>query len=102
MAESVTLSVSQAKRILERRLPELRRTYHVESLGIFGSYVRDEQNPESDLDILVTFSEPPGLIQFVALENHLSDLLGVQVDLVMKNALKPHLGERILQEVVPV
>jgi predicted nucleotidyltransferase len=64
--------------------------------------VRNEQGPESDLDILVTFSEPPGLIQFVALENHLSDLLGVDVDLVMKTALKPHLGERILHEVVPV
>ena len=102
MAESVTLSMTQAKRILERHLPELRCSYHVESLGIFGSYVRDEQSPKSDLDILVTFSEPPGLIQFVALENHLSDLLEVQVDLVMKNALKPQLGERILQEVVPV
>jgi hypothetical protein len=64
--------------------------------------VRDEQGPESDLDLLVTFSEPPGLIQFVALENHLSDLLGVQVDLVMKNALKPRLGARILQAVVLV
>jgi hypothetical protein len=64
--------------------------------------VRDEQGPESDLDLLVTFSEPPGLIQFVALKNHLSDLLDVQVDLVMRDALKPRLGERILQEVVPV
>ena len=102
MVESVTMSVPQIKRILARHLPDLRRTYHVESLGIFGSYVRDEQGPESDLDLLVTFSEPPGLIRFVALENHLSDLLGVKVDLVMKNALKPRLGERILQEVVPV
>jgi hypothetical protein len=96
------LSAAQARRVLAHHLPKLRRTYHVESLGIFGSYVRNEQGPESDLDILVTVSEPPGLIQFVALENHLSDLLGVDVDLVMKTALKPHLSERILHEVVPV
>lgn len=80
----------------------LRERYHIKSLGVFGSYVRDEQSCHSDLDLLVTFSEPPSLLEFVALENHLSDLLGVNVDLVMQDALKPHLGRRILEEVVPV
>ena len=87
---------------LRKFFPELATRFHVHSLGVFGSYVRHEESPESDLDILVSFDEVPGLLTFLALENHLTDLLGVKVDLVMEDALKPHIGERILSEVVPV
>jgi len=87
---------------LRRHLPELAARFHVHSLGVFGSYVRHEEGPDSDLDILVTFDEIPSLLTFIALENQLSDLLGVKVDLVMEDALKPHIGERILSEVVAV
>jgi len=88
--------------MLRRQLPLLAERYQVESLGVFGSYVRHDQSPESDLDVLVTFYEPPGLLKFIELENYLSDVLGVKIDLVMKDALKPRIGERILQEVVAV
>jgi hypothetical protein len=74
----------------------------VESLGVFGSYLRNEHSPGSDLDLLVTFSEPPTLLQFVRLKNQISDLLGIPVDLVMKKALKPKIGEQILREVVAI
>ena len=87
---------------LHELLPELAEKYHVRSLEVFGSYVRDEQTPESDLDVLVTFDKTPGLLQYISLENHLSDLLGVKVDLVMKSALKPRIGQNILREAVPV
>ncbi|MBL8188901.1 MAG: nucleotidyltransferase family protein [Acidobacteria bacterium] len=88
--------------ILRRELPALSAKYHVNSLEIFGSYARQEQNEESDLDLLVTFNETPGLLKFVELENHLSDLLGIKVDLVMKEALKPNIGQRIIKEAVTV
>jgi uncharacterized protein len=84
---------------LRQQLPELAEKYHVRSLEVFGSYIRDEQTSESDLDVLVTFDKAPGLLQYIALENHLSDLLGVKVDLVMKSALKPRIGQNILREV---
>lgn len=83
-------------------LPDISERYSVSYLGIFGSYVRDEATPESDLDILVDFSMPPTLFQFVRLKNELSDLLGISVDLVMKSALKPKIGAHVLAEVVPV
>jgi predicted nucleotidyltransferase len=54
------------------------------------------------LDILVTFSEMPSLLRFIELENDLSDRLGIKVDLVLREALKPAIGERVLHEVVPV
>jgi len=78
------------------------RSFDIESLGLFGSYIRGEQDSTSDVDILVEFIENPGLIGFMTLENRLSDLLGAKVDLVMKDALKPGIGERILKEVAAV
>jgi predicted nucleotidyltransferase len=87
---------------LRQELPALAERFGVASLRLFGSFVRRENRPDSDLDVLVSFVDPPGLLGFVELENHLSDLLGVKVDLVMREALKPHLGQRVLAEVVPV
>jgi predicted nucleotidyltransferase len=90
------------KEKLQRQLPLLKEHYHISSLGIFVSYVREDQLPESDLDLLVSFENPPGLLKFIEMENYLSDLLGIKVDLVMRDALKSRIGERILKEVIPV
>jgi predicted nucleotidyltransferase len=87
---------------LKELLPVLSDRYNVQELGVFGSYVRQEQDFDSDLDILVTFSEPPSLLKFIEMENYLSDVLGVKVDLVMKDALKPAIGQQILKEVMQV
>ncbi len=87
---------------LRQILPILRETYAVETLEIFGSYVRHEEHTDSDLDILVTFSKVPSLFKFVGLENYLSDILGLKVDLVLRSALKPLIGKRIIAEAVPV
>jgi uncharacterized protein len=89
-------------RILRQKLPLLKERYQVESLGVFGSFVRNDQRLGSDLDLLVSFRNPPSLLQFIELENYLSDLLGIRVDLVMKDNLKRRIGKRILQEVMPV
>lgn len=87
---------------LRDQLPVLRERYGVRSLGVFGSYVRGEQERGSDLDLLVEFDRVPTLFEFVRLERHLGQQLGVPVDLVMKTALKPTIGRYILEEVVPV
>lgn len=91
--EEVKQWLKQHKSLLEER-------YKVQELGVFGSYVRQEQTETSDVDLLVEFSETPSLLKFINLENYLSDNLGVKVDLVHKAGLKPRLGERILAEVV--
>jgi predicted nucleotidyltransferase len=76
----------------------------VKELGIFGSYVKEEQKEGSDLDVLVEFEEDAklSLLDVVGLELELSDLLGVKVDLVEKKTLKPYIGQRVLEEVVYV
>ncbi len=95
-------SLQELRRLLRREMPHLKERYKVRSLSVFGSYVRGEQGPGSDLDVLVDFEEVPSLLTFVNLQNYLSDLLGVPVALVMREALKPWIGERILEEVEPV
>jgi uncharacterized protein len=93
--ESIRLMLSGQK-------TKLKKKFKVKTIGVFGSYVRGEQGVNSDVDVLVEFEEPVGLFEFMALENYLSDLLGVKVDLVSKKALKPHIGERILEEVIMI
>jgi len=95
-------SLFTIRETLRKQLPILRQRYKLTSLGIFGSYVRNEQIAGSDLDLLVSFDDPPGLLKFIEMENYLSDLLGLKVDLVMQDALKPRIGGRILREATPV
>ena len=99
---NMTDPLTQIRTRLREELPLLAERYHVSYLGLFGSYRHGTQRPDSDLDVLVSFSQTPGLLKLVELENHLSDLLGVKVDLVVREALKPRIGERVLREVVAV
>lgn len=94
--------ISELLQKLRTHFPYLKEVYHVDTLQAFGSYVRGEETATSDLDILVTFTETPSLLEFIALENYLSDTLGIKVDLVMKNSLKEPLQNVILEEAVSV
>ena len=89
-------------KLIEQNLSRLTQEYNISYLGIFGSYIRGEQKEDSDLDILVEFSKEPDLLEFIGLKQELSEILGVEVDLVMKNALKPRIGKRILEEVMQI
>jgi uncharacterized protein len=97
-----TIQIAQIIETLRQCLPELEQRYHVKTLGVFGSYVRGEQRKRSDLDLLVEFDDPPSLFKFIEMEHFLSDLLGIKVDLVMKDTLKPAIGGRVLSEVIAV
>lgn len=99
---SDTTKAEEIKEKLRGLVPTLRSQFNVESLALFGSYIRREQKAGSDLDILVTFRQTPTLIDFVRLENYLSDTLGLKVDLVMKDVLKPRIGRHILNEAIPI
>lgn len=66
----------------------LRERYHVDRLGICGSFIREEQTDERDLDLLVILTETHGLLDFVGLKQYLEDTLGLSVDLGMPDALK--------------
>ncbi|MCP4652668.1 MAG: nucleotidyltransferase family protein [Candidatus Omnitrophica bacterium] len=92
--------LEEIKNNLEQHKKELREEFHVKEIGLFGSFVREEDDESSDLDILVEFEEVPGLLLFARLKDYLSKLTGVKVDLVMRRVLKPYIGKNILQEVI--
>lgn len=84
--------------------PVLKKNFSVKTLELFGSFVRGEQTEKSDLDVLVTFSEPNNvdLFKFIELRLFLKDELGVDVDLIEKDTLKPRLKGQILEEAIKV
>jgi uncharacterized protein len=89
--------------LLRQHQPALQEHYGVRFMGVFGSYVRGEQRRGSDVDLLVECDDRPlTLLQFIALEHYLSDLLEVKVELVERNTLKSTIGCYILAEVVPL
>ncbi len=97
------VSLDEILATLRLDLPELRQRYGIRSLAVFGSYARGEQRRSSDLGLLVEFDDRAlSLFDFVEVENYLSDLLGVKVDLVEKGTLKPTIGRHILEEVLQV
>lgn len=85
---------------LKENFELISREYKVKTIAVFGSYVRGEQKEESDVDILVEFNKPIGFFKFIELEDYLSNILGQDVDLVSKKALKPRIGKHILEEAV--
>ena len=95
-------SVQEIAGKMREVLPVLQRRYKVSRLEIFGSYVRGEQKEASDIDVLVDFSETIDLFTFMELEGFLSEKVGVKVDLVMRDALKPRIKDAVLREAVPV
>ena len=102
MMNAHTRSLDELLVKLREMLPTLKAQFRVRTLEVFGSFVRGEERADSDLDLLVTFDEVPTLFRFVALENKLSDSLGIKVDLVMKDSLKPNIGKYILEEAKPI
>jgi predicted nucleotidyltransferase len=88
--------------VLREELPDLRQEHKVRRLALFGSYVKGEQSEESDIDMLVEFSEPVGLFDLIGLELHLTDLLGVKVDLGTFDSIRPMLKDEIIDSAVDV
>ena len=89
---------------LKSKKEELARSYGISRIGVFGSRLRNDFREDSDLDILVEFEKPYriDLLKFIELEQSLCDEMGVKVDLVIEENLKPRIGERIRAEVVYV
>jgi uncharacterized protein len=86
---------------LRKHKPELQKKYPIASLELFGSYARNEQTPESDMDFLVEFKEPVG-IEFVDLLIELESILGVEVDLISKRTLRPSLKPYVEPDLINV
>jgi len=83
-------------------MPVLKERYRVESIEIFGSYARSESKEKSDLDLLITFSQPYSLWDLLDVKEFLTKKLHMEVDLVPKDSIKPMIKDQIIQEAIPV
>lgn len=93
--------LEEVKSTLTKLKPELMSKYGVDTLGLFGSIVRDDFTEQSDIDIVVTFNKPVG-IEFIDLADELEGKLNRKVDLVSKNGIKPRYYEVIEPEILYV
>jgi len=93
-------TLREIQNILQQAKPLLYEKYKVKALGIFGSYARHEEKPSSDVDILIDYTEAPDLFKMLELEEYLSQLIGIQADVVTINGLRPRPKERILKDAI--
>ena len=89
------------KLILSQLKPELVEKYHIASIGLFGSVVRDDFTEKSDIDIIVDFSKPIG-IEFIDLANYIEQKLKKPVDLISRKGVKPQYLKEIQSEIIYV
>ena len=94
------MNLSEIKRKLGEKKEYIKEVFHISEIGIFGSFTRGEATASSDIDILVAFEKGhKDFFNYMRLKFYLEELLGRNVDLVIRNAVKPRLQERILSEV---
>jgi predicted nucleotidyltransferase len=86
---------------LAAALPALRAAHPIRSIGVFGSWARGEQTPESDVDLLIEFDAPVGFFEFFDIQEKLETVLGVRVDLVTPRGLRPQLVDRVMRDLLP-
>ena len=93
--------INEIKELLQKNKINLMLKYNLKSIALFGSITRNEATEKSDIDILVDFEKPIGL-EFVVLADELEEILGVKVDLVTPNAIKPKMFEYIKRDLLYV
>lgn len=91
--EDIKQTLAQSKALLQEN-------YRITQIGIFGSYARGEQTEQSDVDVLIDYEQAPTLFKLVELRHYLSEVMGMKVDVVTKNGLKPRIRDRVLSEVI--
>ena len=96
------MTLDETKRQLQELKPILKEKYKVQTIEIFGSYATSRQTPQSDIDLLVTYSETPDIIGVNNIKRFLRRKLGVKVDLVSKKYINPIIKDRVLKEAIPV
>ena len=97
------MTLEEIKQTLKEKMPEIKKIYGVKNLYIFGSYVRGEQRPDSDIDILVEFEKGKKTFRnYMGLRFYLEELLKGRIDLVVKEAVRDELKGYIYSEAVNV
>lgn len=93
---------SEALSLHRTRIREIALSHHVSGVRVFGSALRGEDGPDSDLDLLVEPTGQTTLLDIGAIRHELKSLLGLEVDVLTPNGLPPRFREQVLREAMPV
>ena len=93
-------SLEEIKEVIQKHRPKLNRQFHVDKIGVFGSYARGTQKKRSDVDFLVSFDEAISLFTLSGLYIYLQEQLGRKVDVVPFNSLRPELRKYVLKDLI--
>lgn len=93
-------TIEEIKKIIDENKNYIEEKYFVDKFLLFGSYAKDKQTPESDIDLLVSFTKPVDMFEFIDLQDYLSGLFGKRIDLGTSNSLKKFVKSKILKEAI--
>ena len=102
MVKNALMTLDETKRQLQELKPILKEKYKVQTIEIFGSYATSRQTQQSDIDLLVTYSETPDIVGVNNIKRFLRRKLGIKVDLVSKKYINPIIKDRVLKEAIPI
>jgi len=85
-----------------KKLTKLLRDRGAIKIAVFGSYVKGKEKPDSDLDVIVKFAERKSLLDLVGIEQEVSELLGIKVDLLTEKSISPYLIDSVKHEMVVI
>ena len=88
--------INKAK--IYRKIASILKGQGARKIAVFGSYVKGEEKPESDIDVIVEFSDKKSLLELVRIERELSEILGIKVDLLTEKSISPYLIDGIKEE----
>ena len=89
---------TQEKEKLYSEIVEFLKSRGASKIAVFGSYLRDEETPDSDIDLITVFPDDMSLLKFVRIERELSNLLGKKVDLLTEEYLSPYFRESVISQ----
>lgn len=95
-------SLEEIKEIILEKKPELKRRFHVEKIGVFGSYARGDQKKRSDIDFLVTFDKDISLFERADLYIYLQELMGRKVDVIPGRNLRHELRDYVSRDLISI
>ena len=93
-------SLEEIKEIIEQHRSELKRQFHVDKIGVFGSYARGTPKKRSDVDFLVTFDKDISLMELGGLYSFLQEIIGGHIDVVHKDNIRPEFRKNIIKDVL--
>ena len=92
-------TLEEIRAVIEQHRPELKRQFHVDKIGVFGSYARGTQKKRADIDFLVSFDKQISYFTLGGLYEYLKEIMGTDVDVVPREDLRPEFSDSVMKDV---